>query len=517
MVSTPADFVRGLIVRSGLMVKLTRVLKVMGLVAAAVGVTGALLYQFFGLRIVVYGGGSPRLAFVTPAGVQAEAIERDRQAKRADAPVADVTAPDTPVAPFPADAPASTADVTSPTSASSTASSTAPSASPDWADFRGPARDGHYTARPILTDWPNGELTLLWKQPVGGGYASFVTARINELDLAFTIEQRGNQEVVAAYDVATGHERWTSRWAAEFREFMGGNGPRATPTYFDGYVYAQGALGELRALDAATGRTVWRTNILDDARASNRQWGMSVSPLIVDDKIIVLPGGPNGQSVVAYNHRTGARAWSSLDDTQAYASPMLVVIDGVRQILVVSAARMMGLDPEAGALLWEYPWVTMYDVNAGQPIVIGDNRVFVSSGYDKGAAVIEVSMHGASGAVREVWRNNRMKNQFTSSILHEGYLYGLDESIMACLDAETGAVMWKGGRYGYGQIALATGHILVLTEDGDLALVRATPDRHVELTRFPVLDGKTWNHLAFSDGRLLVRNLREMAAFDLRR
>jgi outer membrane protein assembly factor BamB len=177
----------------------------------------------------------------------------------------------------------------------------------------------------------------------------------------------------------------------------------------------------------------------------------------------------------------------------------------------------MGLSPGDGALLWDYAWVTQYDVNAGQPIVIGANRVFMSSGYDKGAVVIEVTLSGLRAAVREVWRNNRMKNQFTSSVLHDGHIYGLDESILACLDSETGAVKWKGGRYGYGQIALASGHIVVLTEDGDLALVRATPDKHEELTRFPVLNGKTWNHPAFSDGRLLVRNLKEMAAFDLRR
>jgi outer membrane protein assembly factor BamB len=488
------------------MPRFMRVLKAVGIAAAAVAIAGAVLYQFFGLRVVVYGGGSPRLAFVTPAETQAEVIARDRQAHGPLAPGTETTAPEATPASVPVDA-APAASAATPT----------PAAFPDWSDFRGAARDGHYTTRPILTAWPNGTLTPLWKQPVGGGYGSFVTARSSNLDLAFTIEQRGNQEVAAAYDVATGRERWTSKWSAEFKEFMGGDGPRATPTYFDGYVYAQGAEGELRALDANTGRTIWRTNMLDDARATNLQWGMSVSPLIVDDNVVVLPGGSNGQSVVAYNHRTGARAWSALNERQAYASPMLVTLDGVRQILVVSASRIMGLTTGNGTVLWDYPWVTQYDVNAGQPVVIGKNRVFISSGYDKGAAVIEVTMSGTRGAVREVWKNNRMKNQFTSSVLFEGYIYGLDGNILVCLDAETGGVKWKGGRYGYGQVALASGHLIVLTEDGDLALVRATPEKHVELARFPVLDGKTWNHPAFSDGRLLVRNMKEMAAFDLRR
>lgn len=483
--------------------RLLRFLKVAGIVVVALAIAGAVLYQFFGLRVVFYGGGVVRLEFITPASAQADAIERHRQAQAATLPAT----------PAPA-APAATPDAISP-SASPAAGSPSTGLS-DWPDFRGPNRDGHYTARPILTAWPNTGLKPIWKQPVGGGYASFVIARVSNLDLAFTIEQRGNQEVVAAYDVATGREHWNAKWSAEFKEFMGGDGPRATPTYFDGYVYALGATGELRALDAATGRTIWRTNILTDAGAANVQWGMSASPLIVDENVIVLPGGTGGKSVAAYNHRTGARAWSALDDRQAYVSPMLVTIGGVRQLLVVSGSRMMGLAPNGGALLWEYPWATFNDINAGQPLVIGKNRVFISSSYDHGAAVIEVTMNGTRGTVREVWSNNRMKNQFSSSVLHDGFIYGLDESILACIDPETGGLKWKGGRYGYGQIALASGHIIVLTEDGDLALVRATPGKHEELARFPVLDGKTWNHPAFSNGLLLVRNLKEMAAFDLR-
>jgi outer membrane protein assembly factor BamB len=256
--------------------------------------------------------------------------------------------------------------------------------------------------------------------------------------------------------------------------------------------------------------------MLEDNGATNLEWGMAASPLVVGDTLVVLPGGSNGRSVVAYDRRTGKRAWSALDDKQAYSSPMLATVGGVRQILVFSAARLMGLTPEGGELLWEYPWKTDFDINAGQPIVIGDDRVFVSSGYGTGAAVVELTPQGEGFAVREIWRNIRMKNQFTSSVVHDGYVYGLDESILACLDAETGELQWKGGRYGYGQVLLANGHLVVLTEDGDLALVRATPERHEELDRFPALNGKTWNHPAIADGYLLIRNAEEMAAFDLR-
>jgi outer membrane protein assembly factor BamB len=486
---------------------LKRILKIAGIILAVMIVTGAVLYQFFGLRIVILGGGSPSLAFVTPADRQAAIVEEHRSAhggaQEGAQPSAQGSAP----------------GVGGPVGALTETPSGAPVGAPvpEWPFFRGPEWNGHYTARPINTSWPNRQLTPVWKQPIGGGYASFVTARIGSRDLAFTIEQRGTQEVVAAYDVSTGREVWTNKWNGEFKEFMGGDGPRATPTYFDGRVYAQGAEGELRSIDAEKGATLWRTNILSDAGASNIQWGISTSPLIVDNAVVTLPGGSAGKSVVAYDHRNGARLWSALGDRASYSSPMLVTISNVRQILMVSATRIMGLKPTDGTLLWEHPWETMYDVNAGQPIVFDNNRVFMSSGYDHGAVVIAITMNGERGTVQEIWKNNRMKNQFTSSVYLDGYFYGLDESILACIRASDGNLMWKGGRYGYGQVALASGHLIVLTEDGDMALVRATPEKHDELARFPVLDGKTWNHPAFSDGRLLIRNLKEMAMFDLRR
>jgi outer membrane protein assembly factor BamB len=194
---------------------------------------------------------------------------------------------------------------------------------------------------------------------------------------------------------------------------------------------------------------------------------------------------------------------------------MAVTLQGIRQLLVLSATRLVGLDPGTRAVLWEYPWPGPNGINAAQPLLLDGNRIFISSGYGMGAAVVEITKSEAGLAAREVWRNTRMKNRFASSVVHDGYIYGLDESILACVDARTGELAWKGGRYGYGQLVLADGHLIVLTEDGDLALVRATPERHDELVRFSALSGKTWNVPAVSDGFLLVRNLAEMAAFDL--
>ena len=484
---------------------LRKILMTTAIAIVALLINAGVLYMFFGMRVVLDGGGTPYLGFVDTSDAQAERIERHRQAQRAAAASTGPTAP-----------PASDArkgDV-APTTADSTPPATpaADLAAPYWTDFRGPNRDGEYREQPLIEEWPAGGLTPLWKQPAGGGYASFVVAR----GRAFTIEQRGHQEVVAAYDARTGRELWTNTWPTEFRESMGGDGPRATPTWAGGRVYALGAMGELRSLDEASGHTVWRTNILTDSGGRNLDWGMAAAPLIVDDIVVVLPGGPNGQSVAGYDRATGKRVWSALGDQQGYASPMLVTLKGVRQILVFSATRLMGLAPGDGNVLWEYPFPTYNGINAAQPLVIGDNRIFLSASYGAGAAVIELT-GGASGfSVREVWRNNRMKNRFSGSVLRDGIIYGLDESILAAIDAVTGELKWKGGRYGYGQVLLAGRNLIVLTEDGDLALVRATPERHEEIARFSVLEGKTWNVPALAGGYLLVRNLAEMAAFDLR-
>jgi outer membrane protein assembly factor BamB len=391
----------------------------------------------------------------------------------------------------------------------------APSAPSAWSDFRGPERDGRYTATAIRTSWPREGLRRLWKQPVGGGYASFVVAD----GRAFTIEQRRDQEVVAAYDVQTGREIWTNAWNASFEESMGGDGPRATPTYHDGRIYALGAEGELRVLDAAKGTVVWRRNILSDNGAYNLSWGMSAAPLIVDDLVVVLPGGTRGSSVVAYRKATGDPVWKALNDEASYTSPMLVTLGGIRQLLVVTATRVVGLTPDKGALLWEYPWSTFNGINVAQPIVFthnGRDRIFMSASYGRGAAVFELSKEGDRFRATTIWENQRMKNKFTSSVLHNGHIYGLDESILASVNADTGEQNWKGGRYGYGQLVLAGEHLVVLTEDGDVVLVNATPARHEEVARFTAIEGKTWNHPVIADGKLLVRNIQEMAAFDIR-
>jgi outer membrane protein assembly factor BamB len=375
-----------------------------------------------------------------------------------------------------------------------------------WTDFRGPRRDGVYGQGEIDTQWP---LPMLWKQPVGGGYASFTFGE----GRAYTIEQRRDKETIAAYDPRTGREIWTFAYPASFDEVLGGPGPRATPVFHEGSVYSLGANGDFYCLNATTGKPKWSKNILTDNGASNAHWAMAGAPLMVDDKVIVTPGGAGGKSIVAYNRTTAEPVWQSLNDAVAYTSPILATLGGRRQIVWINAERVVGLTPEDGKLVWSYPFPGQMGMNCAQPVVIDDTHVLLSSSQGPGAALLEITDAGA----KEIWKNNRLKNKFNSSVLYQGYVYGLDEQILACIDPKNGEVKWKGGRYGYGQILLAGGHIIVLTEDGDLVLVRATPDAHQEIARFKAIEGRTWNIPAIDNGFLLVRNASEMACFRIGR
>jgi len=380
-----------------------------------------------------------------------------------------------------------------------------------WTDFRGPNRAGVYAQTEIDAAWPAAGLPRLWKQPVGGGYASFTVGE----GRAYTIEQRRKREAVTAYDVRTGRELWAFSYPALFDEVLGGPGPRATPVYHDGLLYSLGASGDFYCLSAKTGKVKWSNNILTDNGAKNIHWAMSGSPLIVDEAVIVTPGGANGKSIVAYNRLTGEPVWRALNDRAAYTSPILATLAGRRQIIWISGERAVGLAVEDGSLLWEYPFPAQMDMNCSQPVVVDDANVLLSSAQGPGAALLEIRKTGDAYAAHAVWQNNRLKNKFNSSVLYQGYVYGFDEAILACVDAKTGELKWKGGRYGYGQLLLAGGYLVVLTEEGDVVLVRAAPGGHHELARFPAIQGRTWNIPAIDNGLLLVRNSAEMACFRL--
>jgi outer membrane protein assembly factor BamB len=382
-------------------------------------------------------------------------------------------------------------------------------------EYRGRKRDGVVIGPALNRDWNAKPPQLVWKQPVGGGYAAFAIAG----NLAVTIEQRRDEEAVVGYDPATGRERWRYTYDAHFEEALGGPGPRATPTIAGGDVYSVGAIGHLVCLEAATGKKKWSVEILKDN--DNVMWAMSGSPLVYDEVVVVNPGAQRdtakGRAVVAYDRKTGKQVWAAGDASAGYSSPMLATFGGKRQVLLLDGTGFSGYDAATGTELWRFPWETYQNINVAQPIVLDGQRVIISAGYNHGSALLKIEEKDGQWSATQVWMNQKLRCKFTSPVLYQGHLYGLDEGILACIDAETGERKWRDGRYGNGQLLLSGDLLVVITEDGKLALVQATPTRFTELGKIPVLKGaKTWNLPALVDGKVYIRNEQEMACYDLR-
>lgn len=388
----------------------------------------------------------------------------------------------------------------------------------DWPEFRGPRRDGVVARGPKLSrDWKARPPRQVWKQPCGEGWGSFAISG----NLVVTLEQRGGNEAVVAYDAATGHERWKHEYKARFWEPLGGLGPRSTPTISGGNVYSLGAAGDLTCLNARTGERIWHANILGGG--DNLKWGMAGSPLVVDGKVIVNPGGQSssvGTAVVAYGRATPEIEWATKGTKAAYSSPMLATLADQRQIVLFDATQVAGYDLANGHQLWTHPWrETMQDINVSQPLVLNGDRVFVSSGYSIGCAMLKIERSDGGWNVKELWRNvnKPLRCKFSNPVEYQGHIYGLDESILACIDVADGSEKWRDGRYGHGQLLRWEDLLIVLDERGNLVLVEAMPTAHRELGRVKAIKAeRTWNVPAMVDGRVFIRNDREMACFDLR-
>jgi hypothetical protein len=386
-----------------------------------------------------------------------------------------------------------------------------------WPGFRGPMRDGVVRGVRIETDWAASPPVEIWRRAIGPGWSSFAV-RGNRI---YTQEQRGDDEVVACYNAATGALVWTHRDAVRFFESNAGAGPRATPTLSGGRVYTFGATGIVNALDADNGAVVWSRDAASDTEGTPSMsggttkvpdWGFASSPLVVDDVVIVAVAG----QLVAYDLATGKPRWFGPAGGVSYSSPHLATIDGIPQVLLLSAAGLTSVAPADGKPLWQHDWRGFPLV---QPALAGDGDVLIAIAGDSGIRRLSVA-HGPGGwTVEKRWGSAGLKPYFNDFVVHKGHAFGFDGRILACIDLADGTRKWKGGRYGNGQLVLLPDQdvLLVLSEEGELALVGATPDQYMELARIPAIDGKTWNHPVLVDDVLLVRNGAEMAAFRLPR
>ncbi len=359
----------------------------------------------------------------------------------------------------------------------------------------------------IETDWSASPPVELWRRPIGPGWSSFAVHG----DLLYTQEQRGDDEVVSCYNLNSGEPVWKHREAARFWEANAGAGPRATPTLSNGRVYTLGATGILSVLEAHDGAIVWSRNAGVDADVKIPEWAFSGSPLVVDDVVIVAVKG----TLVAYDLNGGDPRWSGPKGGSGYSSPHLLTIDGIPQILLLSGTGVISITPSDGTVIWKYEWPGGGRIV--QPALTANGDLLISAGETTGIRRLEVSHETDGWTTKERWTSNQLKPYFSDFVISNGHAFGVDGSILACIDIENGKRKWKGGRYGSGQLVLLSDQdlLLVLTEQGELALVAATPDRFTELARFPAIEGKTWNHPVLVGDILLVRNSQEMAAFRL--
>ncbi|PQO45149.1 PQQ-binding-like beta-propeller repeat protein [Blastopirellula marina] len=384
-----------------------------------------------------------------------------------------------------------------------------------WPGFRGPQRDGVLRGVSFATDWDVQPPKELWRHKLGPGWSSFCVIG----QQIVTQEQRGDEEMVTCYDANSGQPVWEYGIETRFEESLAGPGPRATPTFHAGKVYTGGGSGFVSCINAADGAEVWKRDLTKDLKAKTPEWGFAASPLVAGNAVIVFAGDQDdtGKAVVAYDAESGDVKWTSGRGKHSYSSPHLTNLAGVDQVIMISDWGVQGLAVESGEVFWENEWNIEPGNRVVQPQIVADS-VYVGTGLGMGTRKLDIAHDAEKWSATEEWTSRDLKPYFNDFVQYDGHFYGFDDRIFTCVDAATGDRVWKGGRYGHGQTLLVedAGVLIVVGEDGEMALVKATPEGHEEITKFRVFEGKTWNHPVIADGKLFLRNGEEMVCYELR-
>lgn len=378
----------------------------------------------------------------------------------------------------------------------------------DWPQWRGPNRDGISGETGLLTSWPSGGPKVVWRvNGLGEGYSSFAVVH----GRMYTQGQRGKQEFVIALDAANGNKIWETVTSRNFENDRG-SGPRGTPTFDDGKLYAMTGEGTVVCLDAASGKILWQVDSVRDFGGKVPNWGYSESPLIDGDRVIVMPGG-RGASLVSLDKKTGVVQWKTGDDHAGYSSAILADVNGVKQVVVLSGQSAFGVQESNGELLWRYGKVANNVANIATPIY-SNGAVFLSSAYDTGCALLRLNSRG----MQEVYFNRDMMNHYSSSVLVDGTLYGYSNAILTAMDFKTGKQLWRNRSVGKGSVTYADKHLYALGEDGMVGLIEASPDAYKEVSRFEYQKGSlpSWSPLVIAEGRLYLRDQDNLTSYDIR-
>lgn len=382
----------------------------------------------------------------------------------------------------------------------------------EWPGFRGPNRDGCVPGIVLTEKWDTQPPREMWRKLVGPGWSSFAVAGSR----LFTQEQRGKSEAVVCMDAKTGADVWAYEYPDRFWEPVAGAGPRATPTLADGGLFAYGAEGMLVRLNPLTGALVWKQDIKMRTELKPPMWGFSSSPLVTHGMAIVHAGEvKNKGMVLAFDVATGEPKWSIPSGDHSYSSAELATFDGVTGILMLTNLGLQFLSPETGKEIWDYKW-KFENYRCLQPLVL-DHAVLVATGMGTGTRRVDVSHKDSMWGFHDDWTSTDMKCDFNDFVEHKGMLYGFDNEIFGCIDLATGKRQWKKGRYGKGQVLLLpdADQLLVLSEQGDIVLLRATPKKWEELAQCKGIQGKTWNHPVLVGNHLYIRNAEEAACYEM--
>ena len=379
----------------------------------------------------------------------------------------------------------------------------------DWPQWRGPNRDGKSAEKGLLKAWPAGGPPLAWRATgAGEGYSSFAVAN----GRLYTLGAKDGTEHVIAFDAASGKRLWEAANGNRFSNDRG-SGPRATPTVDGDTIYAFGASGDLSAIEVATGRPRWKVNVLSKFGGSNIQWGLSESPLVLSDRVLLNAGGP----IVALRKNDGSLIWKSDGEPAGYSSAVLHEAGGVRQAIFFTHTRVVGVDVNTGKRLWSYEPVANGVANIATPIVQG-NRVFVSSDYGTGAALLELTPAGGGVRAKEIYFTRDMRNHHSSSVLVGDHLYGFSGVTLTAMNFSDGRVPWRDRSVGKGSLVYADERLYLYSEGGVVGLAEANPEKYVEHGRFQLKTGNlpTWSHPVVSGGKLFLRDQDTIYAYDVR-
>jgi outer membrane protein assembly factor BamB len=368
----------------------------------------------------------------------------------------------------------------------------------DWPHWRGPQANGISNETGWQSEWSGNGPKPLWTAEVGLGFSSFVVAN----GRVFATGHADAKDTVFCFDAATGKLVWKHTYPADLGDKYYEGGTSATPTIDGTHVYHLSRWGDTFCFDAATGKIVWQANVQKETSANIPDWGFAGAPL-VHENLLILNVGRAG---CALDKSTGKVVWKSEEDNAGYSTPLLRKRSDGLEVILGSGRSYLAVRPKTGELLWEHRWNTNYGVNASDPVVDGDH-VLISTGYNKGAALLKID---GSAAV-QIWQSRTFRNQFTSSVLIDGHVYGIDNdenkaASLKCIEFMTGKEKWADPEVGFGSLMAADGKLLVLSAKGDLICAKANPDKFDVISRAKVLDGKSWSQPVLANGRIYVRN-----------